>query len=225
MVRPPEHSVPPSQPAPFRHLGSGGPGNGGDRPIRVQLIVALIVALVLVAVPLYLWRRPKASDTAAVGSVNPSAIVSASRPPPDPEKAILAAALDGGVETDAVKLGRVWIDSCYRPGPGRTPAEQCDRQPFFEEALVKAVLDNTACAPKLPKGGSISYAMKVDFRRKKVSVFAGKSGSIRRSRAREAIDCVERAIPKPSWEALPHQHTRYIIAVLATYPPADASKP
>lgn len=224
MVRPPEHSVPPSQPAPFRHLGSGGPGSGGDRPIRVQLIVALVVGLVLVAVPLYLWRRPKANGSNPTGSASPSAIVSASRPPPDPAKAVLAAALDGGVETDSIKLGRVWVDSCYRAGLGKTPAEQCDRQPFFEEALVRAVLDNTSCAPKLSNGGSISYALKVDYRRKTVSVFAGKSGTIRRRTARDAVQCVEQAIPKPSWEALPHQHTKYIIAVLATYPPADASK-
>lgn len=224
MVRPPEHSVPPSQPTPLRHLGAGGPGHGGDRPMRVQIIVALVVGLILVAVPLYLWRRPKADASNPAGSVSPSAIVSASRPPPDPSKSLLAAALDGGVETEKIKLGRVWIDSCYRAGVGKTPAEQCDRQPFFEEALVKAVLDNTACAPKLNKGGSISYAMKIDYRRKRVTLFAGKSGSVRRSTARPAVECVEQAIPKPTWEALPHQHTRYVIAVLATYPPADASK-
>ncbi|MFW5741327.1 MAG: hypothetical protein ACOC1F_13285 [Myxococcota bacterium] len=223
MVRPPEHSVPPSQPAPLRHLGTGNAGGDGDRPIRVQIIVALVVGLVL-AVPLYLWRRPKITGADAASSTDPSAIVSASRPPPDPSKLILAAALDGGVETDDVKLGRVWTDSCHRSGIGKTPPEQCDRQPFFEEALVKAVLDNTACAPKLSKGGSISYAMKIDHRRKSVSLFAGKSGTVRRRTARESIECVERAIPKPRWESLPHQHTRYIIAVLATYPPADATK-
>ncbi len=191
--------------------------------MRIQITVALIVALILIAVPVYLWRRPASASADHVGSTS-SAAVSASRPPPDPEKSILAAALDGGVETDEVKLGRVWIDSCRRSGMRNVPADQCDRQPFFEEALVKAVLDNTACAPKLSKGGSISYALKVDYRKKSVSLFAGKSGSVRRRTAEDAIACVERSLPQPSWNSLPHQHTRYIIAVLATYPPAGASK-
>lgn len=220
-MRPPEHSVPPSQPAPFRHLGAGG--SGGDRPVRVQLVVALVVALVLVAVPLYLWRRPKAEATEGVDSAAPSALLSASRPPADPTKALVAAALDGGVETEKVNLGRVWIDSCQKSGT-RTPAEQCDRQPFFEEALVKAVLQN-ACAPKTSKGGSISYALRIDYREKTFRVFAGRSGTLRRNQARDALDCVQRAIPQPSWDTLPHQHSKYIVAVLATYPPTDPGKP
>jgi hypothetical protein len=185
----------------------------------VQLGIALVAGLVLVAVPLYLWRRPKAASTDPVDAGSASAVVSAA-PPPDTTGTLVAAALDGGVKTEQVTLGRVWIDSCQRAGPGRTPPEQCDRQPYFEEALVKAVLENTACAPKLQKGGTISYAMKVDYRRKQVSIFAGQSGSVRRSTAREAIRCVSRSLPTPDWEPLQHQHTKYIIAVLATYPPA-----
>ncbi|PIE05345.1 MAG: hypothetical protein CSA75_05230, partial [Sorangium cellulosum] len=158
-MRPPEHSIPPSQPSPLRQIGAGGLGAGRDRPIRIQLIIALIVGLVVVAVPLYLWRRPNLSGDSPTGLSSPSALASASRPPADPTKTLLAAALDGGVQTDNIKLGRVWVDSCQRAGVGRVPAEQCDRQPFFEEALVKAVLDNVACAPKLSKGGSISYAL------------------------------------------------------------------
>lgn len=221
MVRPPEHSVPPSQPSPLRHLGAGGPGSGGDRPMRVQIVVALVVALVLLSVPLYLWRRPKSANADAIGSA-PSALVSASRPP-DPSATLVAAALDGGVETEQVKLGKVWVDSCFRSGGGKVPAEQCDRQPLLEEALVKAVLDNVTCAPKLEKGGAISYALKVDYRRKTLNVFAGKSGTVRRNHAKDAVACVERSLTQPTWETLPHQHERYIIAVLATYPPSGQS--
>lgn len=221
MFRPPEHSVPPSQPTPFRHLGTGG--GGGDRPIRVQLAIALVAGLILVAVPLYLWRRPKAASFEQADAGVPSAVTSAA-PPPDTTTTLVAAALDGGVKTEQVSLGRVWIDSCQRPGPGRTPPEQCDRQAYFEEALVKAILESSACAPKLQQGGTISYAMKIDYRRKQLSVFAGKSGSVRRSTAREAIRCVSRSLPTPDWNALQHQHTKYIIAVLATYPPAGETR-
>src|SRR5919199_1693956 len=55
MNRPPFPSSPPSQPSPYRYLGRGG----GERPVRIQLIIALVAALILVAVPLYLWRRPR----------------------------------------------------------------------------------------------------------------------------------------------------------------------
>src|SRR6187455_60431 len=47
-------SSPPSQPSPYRYLGRGG----GERPVRLQIIIALVAGLILVAVPLYLWRRP-----------------------------------------------------------------------------------------------------------------------------------------------------------------------
>src|SRR5437588_317591 len=61
-------SVPPSEPrsasrASFSHLDVSA-----DRPARLQMIVALILGLVLVAIPLYLWRRPRAESIAASGT-------------------------------------------------------------------------------------------------------------------------------------------------------------
>src|SRR3954454_3088432 len=58
MIRPPYPSSPPSQPSPYRYLGRGG----GERPVRLQIIIALVAGLILVAVPLYLWRRPRAES-------------------------------------------------------------------------------------------------------------------------------------------------------------------
>src|SRR6516165_1150867 len=55
MNRPPFTSSPPSQPSPYRYLGRGG----SERPVKLQLIIALVAGLILVAVPLYLWRRPR----------------------------------------------------------------------------------------------------------------------------------------------------------------------
>ena len=55
MARLPLRSTPPSQPSPYRYLGRGG----AERPVKVQIIIALVAGLVLVAVPLYLWRRPQ----------------------------------------------------------------------------------------------------------------------------------------------------------------------
>lgn len=180
---------------------------------RVQLVVATIIALVLGAVPLYYWGRP----SPVASSDATSSAASISRPPVDPAKSLLAAALDGGVQTEAIGMGRVWVDSCKR-GNTRATGDQCDRQPFFEEALVKAVLENPSCAPKSGKQVSISYALRVDYGDKTVQVFAGKTGSVRKKDAQPSIDCIQQMLPPPSWDVLPHQYTKYIIAVLATYP-------
>jgi len=190
----------------------------------VQLIVALVVALVLVAVPLYWFRGPSAEGTDSPASSLDIAAASIARPPPDPTKTLLAAALDGGVKTDKISLGRVWIDSC-RQGGTRKTKDQCDRQPFFEEALVKAILDNPSCAPKTSKESSISYALRVDYQAKTSRVFAGKSGTVEGKQAQPSIECVQRAMPRPSWETLSHAHTKYTIAVLATYPAAGNTQP
>jgi hypothetical protein len=189
--------------------------------MRVQLIIALVAGLVLVAVPLYLWRRPGASKHDSVDGGADAAVVEAG-PLPDATTNLLAAALDGGsVSSGDIALEKVKMVKCQRPGPGKTTPDMCDRQPFFEEALVKAVLENVSCAPKVPKGGSVSFAMKIDFKKKSFHVWAGRSGTIRAKRAAPVIECISRAIPTPNWEALAHQYTVYTIAVQATYPPNE----
>jgi hypothetical protein len=65
----------------------------------------------------------------------------------------------------------------------------------------------------------------VDFARKRLKLFAGRSGTLRGRQARAAIQCVERALPQPDWQSLTHTHTSYVIGVLATYPPADPTQP
>ena len=76
MNRPPFTSSPPSQPSPYRYLGRGG----GERPVKLQLIIALVAGLILVAVPLYLWRRPRPEPipTADAAVVDAGAPVAAS---------------------------------------------------------------------------------------------------------------------------------------------------
>lgn len=217
MIRPHEHSVPPSQPAPFRHLGTGS--RSSLRSTRFQIVLVVALVFLAGAVPLYLFR-PRATPVTAADA----AAASSSAPPPaapvDSTASLIAAALDGGVSTPEVTIGKVWVDACKKPGPGRTPASECDRQPFFEEALVKAVIENAACAPKRRNGGTLSYALRVDYAAKRLKLFAGRSGSLKGRAARPAIQCVERALPQPDWDKLEHLHTSYLIGVLATYPPA-----
>jgi hypothetical protein len=189
--------------------------------MRVQLIIALVAGLVLVAVPLYLWRRPKGAKVETVDGGIDAAVVDAG-PPPDAATNLLATALDGSsVSSGDIALDKVKILKCQRPGPGKTTPDMCDHQPFFEDALVKAVLENVSCAPKAAKGGSVSFAMKIDYKKKSFHVWAGRSGTIRHKRAAPVIECISRAIPTPNWESLAHQYTVYTIAVQATYPPNE----
>ena len=218
MVQPTDNTREPSHPGAVP-AGGGGP-SGTEPPSRIHLAIALVAGLALIAVPLALWlgppRAPAHAEPVASASavVTPSAFIAAV----DPTEVLVGDALDDGVETKNVKLGKVWIDKCEKPGPGRTPPEQCDRQPWFEEALVRAILENTACAPERTGEGTVSVAMKVDHRRRQVKVFAGKSGSIKGRASKGLIKCVRRSIPKPDWDSLKHEHTNYIIAVMATYP-------
>src|SRR5688572_12606674 len=150
MNRPPLSSRPPSQPSPYRYLGRGG----GERPVRLQIIIALVAGLILMAVPLYLWRRPK-----------PESIPSADAAPAD-----AGGPADAGPPPDAaaapVTLAPFKTIRCENPGPGKTPPERCDHIPFFEDALARAIRDNVACAPAGKTAITVSFVLELDFRRK-----------------------------------------------------------
>lgn len=207
-------SIPPSEPAHFRHLGQGG-----DRSMRVQMIVALVAGLVMIAVPLYLLRRPHAdaatdpkAAAAASGSAGELSALAPNTAPPPPT----------APKTPGLTLADAKVVKCTKPGEGKTPPEQCDRQPYFEEALVKAIRDNVSCMPANSPGGTVSYVLDIDHRKKKVHAFAGKSGTLKKKTAKEVVTCVNRSLPTPDWAQVPHQHVRYQINVLATYPPGSA---
>ena len=188
------------------------------------LLIALVAGLVLVAVPLYLWRRPKPTRAEVTDAGGDAALADAGSLV-DAAATALATALDGGtVSTNEISLDKVKVVKCQRPGPGRTSPDQCDRQVFFEDALVKAVLENVSCAPKTPKGGTVSFALKVDHKKRSVHLWAGRSGTIRSKRAAPVIECVTRAMPTPDWDTLPHQYTVYTIQLVATYPASEKAE-
>jgi len=202
-------STPPSRPSPYRQLGSGG-----QQPVRVQMILGLVVGLVLVAVPLYLWRRPQQA------------------PSPDPAETVDGGvvSIDGGTPyvplVDAaaaprVKLGPFKTLRCMDPGPGKTPPERCDHITFFEDALARAIRENTLCAPSTKTGAVVSIVMDVSFRRKTVKIYRGKSSNLPASRTKELFRCIKRAMPTPEWGSIPHQHSRYVVNTKVTYPPSD----
>ena len=210
--RPPFPSAP-SEPS-LRRLGVGGPGGGGERPLRAQLVVALVVGLILLAVPLYLWRRPRSNvaDTKAPVGAADASVATARDAAPDataqPEK------------SERVRLGPVQRVKCSASSAIRgQEGALCDALPFFEKALAESVLKNVACAPRLAKIGSINYVLQIDFRKRWLNVFPGASGEWRGPKARRAVACVERSLKKPDWEKITHQYSYYMIAIMATYSP------
>lgn len=209
-----EHSAPPSQSS-VRYLGTGGRKPTARVWFRTLLLGGVGV-LFLVAVPLYLLRGPDRSTALAVSaSVLPPPL----RPPssvPDPKQVLISAVLDGGGKAEGVALNKPWVDRC-QGGPAKTP-EACDRLPVLESLLIKTIVDNTQCASDLKKEETVSLAMRVDFRKRQLGLFAGRSGTLRGNRAKQLISCIAQALPKPSWETIPHQNERYVIAIVATYP-------
>ena len=146
-------------------VGGGGPGPGGERPLRAQLVVAICAAIVLLAVPLYLLRKPSGEADEAAASASAPLVPS------------ITLTFDAGPAYEKVRLGAPQRHKCSASkGTRGQEGAMCDRLPFFEEALAKGIKDSVDCAPKTGKEGSINYALSIDFRRKKLTVFPGASG-------------------------------------------------
>jgi hypothetical protein len=199
-------------------------GSGGrDRPLRAQIVVALVAVCILIAVPLYLLRRP-GGKSAAVASA--SAALDAGKAP-----AVLGSAgtlvtpLDGGKPAERLRVAAVQHVRCGASANGGHEGNVCDSVPFFEEALSKAVRENPDCAPKANEQGTVNYVLTVDFKRKALHLFPGASGQWRGKQARRSINCVKRAFVSPDWSNTQHQYRFYTIAVLATYLPANGAAP
>lgn len=207
-------SIPPSDPAPFRHLGAGGP-----RPVRSPMILGLIALLVLVALPLYLMRRPK-----PIGPVGPDAGLRAElRDAGGGDEAGVLGALPEAGATNKVVLGEPRSVRCVPKGGGRVIVERCDHLVSLEDALVRAIRENVACAPPALGPYTVSFVLTADFDRKKLHLWAGQSGTLKRRRSMDLIRCVEHAVNAPDFATLAHQYARYDINVMVSYPGTSAT--
>ncbi len=204
---------PPSQPSPYRYLGRGG----GERPVRLQIVLALVAGLILVAVPLYLWRRPRPESIPSA-----DAAVSDAGAPDGNADAMFQPSVPQAPPPPVVQLSAFTTLKCENPGPGKTPPERCDHIPFFEDGLARALRDNAACAPTGSTPTKVSFVMEIDFRRKRTNLFLGKSSTIKKDKGKELLRCVTRGMPTADWGAIVHQYARYKVNVTATYPPRDA---
>ena len=214
MARPPQRSSFPSLSGEtrLRRLGVGSSG-GGDRPLRAQLVVAGVACVILVAVPLYLLRRP---STMSAPAVDASASASAGKLPSAP--APVNAGITAQKPIERVRLGPAQRVKCgSSPAQSRVEGGLCDSLPAFEQALKTAIVTAVDCAPKEKTEGTINYVMSVDFTARALNVFPGASGSWRGPQAKRSAQCVMRAVTPPDWGAIPHQYRYYWLAVSATY--------
>ncbi len=214
-LRPPFPSAP-SEPS-LRRLGTGN-GPNGERPIRAQLIVALVALIILLAVPLYLWRRPTSkaigSDAGAPTTSAPLAATAAALPPP---------VISAPSRVEAVRTSPPQRVRCGSSRARATTSLPCDALPALERSLVEAIQKNADCAPRTTKEGTINFVLEVDFIHKSLHVFPGRSGDWHGPSARRATKCVERSLGKPDLAAMTHNFGYYALAVLATYPATGAS--
>jgi hypothetical protein len=222
MAGPPSRSTFPSgsgDPS-SRRLGVGS-GNR-DRPLRAQIIVALVVVCILIAVPLYLLRRP-GGKSAAVSSA--SVALDAGKAPLALPSGAAVTPLDAGKPPERLRVAAVQRVRCGASAGGGHEGNVCDSVPSFEEALSKAVRENPDCAPKANEQGTVNYVLTVDFQRKSLHLFPGASGSWRGKQARRAVTCVKHAFVQPDWTTIQHQYRFYTIAVLGTYFPLNGPSP
>lgn len=213
-----EPSHPPSDPHPA--LARAGSLLGAeDRPVRVQLVGALLLGLVLVASGLWLWRRPRSAEAAT--SPEP-AVASAAVPLVAGDAGLAGVGIGIGAEAGApgpVTLSDTRILACHDRGPKKTPADQCDHVAPIEQALTGAITQASACVPPAAGGGTIEYVADVSFLRHKLNVSLPRAGRSVHDRKvlRACSTAVRGALQGVALDGVDHQHARYKIAVTATY--------
>jgi hypothetical protein len=201
----------------MRHLGT----SNGPRPLRSPAVLGLIALLVLVALPVYLLRRPKPTKQPAIEPIpRAEASTGVSSPEAGPPPALPEVAPARRIALADPKTAR-----CTPKGGGRVTTERCDRLAPFEDALARAIRDNVACAPPAAGPYTVSFVLTLDFDRKSMHLWVGRSGSMKKRSAGDLIRCVEHAIVPPDWETVAHQYQKYDVNLIAAYPGSAPSLP
>lgn len=199
-----------------------------DRAPRIQLVAGLLLLLVLVVVPLYLWRRPRvvrpeseADDAATPASLASVPVLGAQG---DASTLPLGFPVPIPRSREGILVAEVKTLECHDPGPKHTAASDCDRLPAFERALSEAILDNAACAVG-GGGGDIAWIADASFQRKKtpIQLTAAKEGrTIKNPKVvATCLAAVKKSLMNVQLETLDktHAHARYKLEITATYAP------
>jgi hypothetical protein len=181
-----------------------------DRPVRVQLLVAVVLGLVLFATG-WLWRHPRASAEAAASAA--AALTDAGEPE------------DGGAATAAadaapppVTLSEPRIRGCHDRGSRVTAPEDCDHLASVEQALSQAIEHSVACFPAAQDGATIEYLADVSFLRHRLRLSLPRAG--RSTRDRKVVSACAAAVRDSmhvELDHVDHRHARYEISITATY--------
>jgi hypothetical protein len=167
---------------------------------------------VLVVVPLYLWRRPRAAAIEEAANATASVAVAPNQVnEPTPEARIHT--------RDGVTIGDAKIIGCHDRGSKRTAAGACDHVPGLESALSKAVLDAASCAPAGTPAGSIAFVVDASYGRHKspMHVTSQRDGTTMPPKVVAAcLAEVKKSLSAVAFDAN-HAHARYQIEVDATY--------
>lgn len=184
----------------------------GDRAPRIQIVAALLLLLVLVIVPLYLWHRPRA---VADDGASPSASLATGAPILGGDAGLGMIIPDGG--SPLVTLGDMKMLECHDPGSRRTSPTDCDRLPAFEHAVMDSIRAEGACGAG---AGEVLYIVDVSTLRKKspILVTVSKDGHALKS-GKVATDCAVAVKKALSVTALDpgHAHARYKLDITASY--------
>jgi hypothetical protein len=208
---PPSH--PPSEPRTEKRRGADL-GMGYDRPARLQMLVALVLGLVLVAIPLYLWRRPRAES--------PIVTPDADTPAPLYTGGAIDADASAADASGPLALDGPKILECHDPGPSRTSPDQCDHLVDFERLFTKAIQDASTCAPTSAGQGAIPWIADVSFVRKRqpIRLLVAKDGHTLKGPKTNAActAAVKKNLGAVSLDGMKHDHARYKIEIIASYP-------
>jgi hypothetical protein len=183
-----------------------------DAAFHAQTIGALLIGILLVAGPLYLWRRPRTVPVVHADAGSDAAPsrdgATAKEAPPD------AAVLH-------VKIAEPRVLECHDRGSRKTPADQCDHVTAFEKAFADAIEAAHDCVPPSAGTGSLEFVADVSFVRKRhpVLVTLPRDGrSIQNPKiVKECAAAVRSRISSFALLPLQHAHARYKVSFIASY--------
>jgi hypothetical protein len=207
-----ESAHPPSEPHPsFSRSRPPAPSTPlEDRPVRVQLLVAVVLGLVLFATG-WLWRHPRANaDGSGSGG---TALADAGE---SDEGGATAAVVDAA--PPPVTLSEARVLGCHDRGPRVTAPEDCDHLASVEQALTQAIERSVACFPITQDGATIEYLADVSFSRHRLRLSLPRAG--RSTHDRKVVSACAAAVRDSmhvELEHVDHRHARYEISVTATY--------
>jgi hypothetical protein len=132
-----------------------------------------------------------------------------------------------------VTLSEAKVMECHDTGSRRTRPEDCDHLAAVEKGFAGAISAAGPCLPSATGGGTLVYVLDASFGRKHrpFELFVPKDGrSLKNAHgAAAAVNACSAAVKKGvedlSLDGVPHGHSRYKIAITATYPPPNGAAP